>query len=168
MKSLPLARLVMYAGVAWIVLLSSYLVEGLKSSPLISICLHLLHNCPSSRQVGYQIFGFLLFQLHLPHQFFGWLTTNMLFLYSRFIVDSLSLSFSPQLMRRGAEIPEIAFQMISCFVKSKYVKATKIFYLFHFFTLIFNNLLLQFQCHQCFLMHSLCLPACPSPSVSVR
>ena len=44
----------------------------------------------------------------------------MLFLYSRFIVNSLSLSFSPQLMRRGAEIPEIAFQMISCFVKSKY------------------------------------------------
>ena len=37
----------------------------------------------------------------------------MLFLYSRFIVNSLSLSFSPQLMR-GAEIPEIAFQVICC------------------------------------------------------
>ena len=142
MTSLPFACLVMYASIAYgVVVLSTYLVEGLKSSPLISVCLHLLHSCPSSRQVGYQIFGFLLFQLHLPHQFFGWLTTNMLFLYSRFIVNSLSLSFSPQLMRRGAEIPEIAFQMISCFVKSKYyVKATEIFNLFHFFTLIFNNL----------------------------
>ena len=71
MKSLPFARLVMYASVAYkFVVLSRYLVEGLKSSPLISVSLHLLHNCPSSRQVGWQIFGFLWFQLHLSHQFF--------------------------------------------------------------------------------------------------
>ena len=170
MKSLPLARLVMYVSVAYRVLvLSTDLVESLKSSPLISVSLYLLHNCPSSRQIGWQIFGFLWFQLHCPISFLLVDDQYVVSLFSLHCQFTFTFFLSPaDEERSGNSWNSFSNDLLFSWKQILCESVKNILPFSQWYSTIFDFKFNEGNAINVFLMHSLCLPACPSHSVSVR